>query len=153
MQALTRKYRKLKLDKSSNLSVHRMHKMMLALPLIPKEEIFNAFELIVMKFECEDSKLYLDYFRKTWLLNLKPETFCVYGLESRTNNESECLNGRMKSDMANRSKIFYSFIGMLYFYSLYIRTINFVISKIKLIFCISTVFHRFSKRSRVYLFS
>jgi hypothetical protein len=79
--------------------------MMLALPLLPKEEIINAFESVIMKFVCMESKLYLEYFHKTWLFNIKPVTFSVYVLESRSNNESERLNGRMKSDMANRSNI------------------------------------------------
>jgi hypothetical protein len=60
----------------------------LALALLPRNQIKTCFKLL-----CKDSdiriQLFITYFKQQWLIDMRPDLWCVADSAIRTNNNSE----------------------------------------------------------------
>ncbi|KAI9554900.1 hypothetical protein GHT06_020178 [Daphnia sinensis] len=103
-QAIFRKTQKFGLQQEYQKKgvVYLIVKQLIALALLPENEIFQGFSDIKRKYADELSnqpqvvqdavKLLYAYYMNYWLLEVEPVTYSVYRDHNRTNNAIECWN-------------------------------------------------------------
>lgn len=87
---------------------------LLALALMPNTKIITAFNRLVQSAD-EDIRIYfagiIDYYRRFWLLRMKPANFSVYGHSHRTNNALEAYHRILGRIMMKEHSDIWNFTG------------------------------------------
>lgn len=97
-------------DYSNDAGTRAWLQALLALPLLPKEEIrpsYEAMEAKALQTENEALEALCQYMRKNWVgpnARYSPDLWCVFGQAIRTNNDTEGWNGRLATRVLTSGK-------------------------------------------------
>ncbi|XP_043478481.1 uncharacterized protein LOC122508888 [Leptopilina heterotoma] len=97
---------------------HHCLKLILALPLLPNYEILNAHEEIKANLlpQTQIAMLpFLNYFERQWIRRVTPNTFSVFMLPKRTNNDCESYNKILKQLFGVHTNIWNFTTKLFYF--------------------------------------
>lgn len=119
-QAVIKKIRKLHLanEYRDNPDVRGWLKKSLGLCMLPAENIqeeWNRHCLLLVQFSGETKKNLLKfrkYIDSYWIAKVGPETFSVFGLDHKTNNNAEQLHSRLKKNFKSAHPGFWKFLSL-----------------------------------------
>ncbi|XP_032690403.1 uncharacterized protein LOC116853433 [Odontomachus brunneus] len=83
-------------------------KLLKSLAFLPKKLIEEGFELIskIIFKDCPYLQSFFNYYKKTWIDNFKPDSFCVFQEIYRTNNVSKKHNRELRENLKKHTTIF-----------------------------------------------
>jgi hypothetical protein len=96
---------------------HKVMKLFIRLPLLPHDLVKEGFSVILQfQEDCnirQDFEKFNHYFKKNWVSRKVRPIYSVFGIDRRTNNNIECLNGKLKTKFKQSPRI-YKFIGTFF---------------------------------------
>ena len=106
----------LKTAYEANGDVHSLLRKTFALPLLPAEDIPEAFKQLKKKSATEMTNNYFDYVEQTWMNSSiwTIESWSVYGRSIRTNNDTEEYHNKLNQRAQKGNLPFYLLIQLLY---------------------------------------
>ena len=119
-QAVYRNIQKIGLvdEYNSDTDGHRrLLRLIMALPLLPRQHIVPAFEKLIENVNPDNVKLcqLVQYFRKTWIDNktFTPFSWCWFNKAIRTNNDLEGYHNKLNIRADGKSFSVYKLINLL----------------------------------------
>jgi len=106
----------LKTANEANGDVHSLLQKTFALPLLPTEDIPEAFNQLKKKSSTEMTNNYFDYVEQTWMNSSvrSIEAWGVYGRSTRTNNNIEGYHNKFNQRAQKENLPFHLLIQLLY---------------------------------------
>jgi len=106
----------LKTANEANGDVHSLLRKTFALPLLPTEDIPEAFKKLKKKSATEMTNNYFDYVEQTWMNSSiwRIEAWSVYGRSTRTNNDIEGYHNKFNQRAQTENLPFHLLIQLLY---------------------------------------
>ena len=85
------------------------------LPLVQINQVYNTFERLILNNPIVSVPLqpFMTYFRNQWIINVRPEVWCVHNHEVRTNNDLEGWHYAMTRNIPRQHADIFTFINWM----------------------------------------